>query len=1212
MTRDLLENKLTAAYKFFEGKHNHRNVVRIGHLAEKLINKSYDIAFAGHFSAGKSRLINSFLDADILPSSPIPTSANLVKLCAGTDYARVYFSQGDIYKYLAPYDYELIKDYCRDGNKVSCVELSSSALKIPEGVEILDTPGIDSTDDAHRLATEDAIHLADVIFYVMDYNHVQSEHNFTFTRELTEAGKEVYLIINQIDKYTREELTWDEYKDKVQSSFDAWGVKYRGIFYISLKDPGMEYSQYDLLMELISEKIANRYEGLEESIYSSMKKIINEYIDEIDQQELEANKASREILEGIGPKRLQELKAEYGALIDEKTALNTDWESEFKAGIDKILDNAYLMPTSTRDLARDYLEACQPSFKIGLFGRGKKTMAELQRRKQLFYDDASEKAKAQIEWHLKTFCMEIVRKNHLENVKLQKSIQELSVKPPEQLLTDAMRSGAKLTQDGTYVIKYTENFAEGIKEVARNKAAEVKELIAPGLRGYREGRLKDINKRLDDLNIYQRAWSCVDKAIADNKAVQQEIDDILNADKPVISDINIPDITGNKERMEKIIAPADQKDNRGKIADTKIVESASEKVREHINVTAKADSSFEGKDLKGSERIKAAYLKLQRGAELIGQVPGLEKLADELAERADRLQNKGFMVTLFGAFSAGKSSFANSLLGENVMPVSPNPTTAAINMVLPVDFTHKHGTTEIRLKSSKLLLDDLIRAFKPFDLHPVSLDEAFEMAGKAIQLENNQYQREKTFLRAFINGYANMADRLGSVFESDLEDFRQYAVHEDKSCFVDCIKLYYDCPLTARGITLVDTPGADSINARHTNMSFNFIRTSDVVLYVTYYNHAFSRADREFIIQLGRVKDSFQMDKIFFIINAIDLADSVEEAASVESYVAKQLKTYGITTPQLFSLSSQKILVDKLAGRDVRIPFETRFFSFVDEELSSFAIQAALEEYNKAAAEIKQLIDISKTDRLEKEIKISGLVENKKDIRQMLDSTNDYELVTGLHQEIDELIYYVKQNVFLRFLDFYREAFNPAGFQRNKDSKKQLQDALEQLLESMGFDLSQQLRATGLRVDNYMSRKLFDLQGHINELINDINPELQLTAREYTHNNQLEFQPAFIKLDRSVFSKPLTVYKNPRDFFEGGKTKLLSDMLERLLSDFTDDYLKPEKQKLTEYETVVIKKLFSDVIRRFRQRIGEKIDADISALSGGYDITLLEKLYEQL
>ena len=44
----------------------------------------------------------------------------------------------------------------------------------------------------------------------------------------------------------------------------------------------------------------------------------------------------------------------------------------------------------------------------------------------------------------------------------------------------------------------------------------------------------------------------------------------------------------------------------------------------------------------------------------------------------------------------------------------------------------------------------------------------------------------------------------------------------------------------------------------------------------------YSRADREFLIQLGRVKDTFALDKMFFLINAADLAESEEELEMVK------------------------------------------------------------------------------------------------------------------------------------------------------------------------------------------------------------------------------------------------------------------------------------------------------------------------------------------
>ena len=38
-------------------------------------------------------MINTLMGENILPSSPIPTSANLVKIKSGEDYAKVYFKE---------------------------------------------------------------------------------------------------------------------------------------------------------------------------------------------------------------------------------------------------------------------------------------------------------------------------------------------------------------------------------------------------------------------------------------------------------------------------------------------------------------------------------------------------------------------------------------------------------------------------------------------------------------------------------------------------------------------------------------------------------------------------------------------------------------------------------------------------------------------------------------------------------------------------------------------------------------------------------------------------------------------------------------------------------------------------------------------------------------------------------------------------------------
>src|SRR5690606_32600802 len=135
----------------------------------------------------------------------------------------------------------------------------------------------------------------------------------------------------------------------------------------------------------------------------------------------------------------------------------------------------------------------------------------------------------------------------------------------------------------------------------------------------------------------------------------------------------------------------------------------------------------------------------------------------------------------------------------------------------------------------------------------------------------------QSFLTAFYQGYQKYKNHLGTTMTTDLTQYRKFVGNENQSCFVDSIDLFYDADITRKNVTLVDTPGADSIHARHTDVAFEYIKNADAIFFVTYYNHAFSKADKEFLIQLGRVKDSFELDKMFFIINAMDLANNEDE-----------------------------------------------------------------------------------------------------------------------------------------------------------------------------------------------------------------------------------------------------------------------------------------------------------------------------------------------
>src|SRR5699024_390772 len=155
----------------------------------------------GHFSAGKSSIINELLNRDILPKSRIPTSANIVKITSGDGVAKVYFKEDDPVQYKEPYNIDRIKDYCMYRYTIRQCEINRSYQISPPNRAIFDTPGIEAADEADRLMTESAMHLIDELYDVMDYNYVQSEVNLYFLQEMQKQSVPTYIVINPVDKH---------------------------------------------------------------------------------------------------------------------------------------------------------------------------------------------------------------------------------------------------------------------------------------------------------------------------------------------------------------------------------------------------------------------------------------------------------------------------------------------------------------------------------------------------------------------------------------------------------------------------------------------------------------------------------------------------------------------------------------------------------------------------------------------------------------------------------------------------------------------------------------------------------------------------------------------------------------------------------------------------------------------------------------------------
>ncbi|NSL52653.1 dynamin family protein [Calidifontibacillus erzurumensis] len=1210
-------NRLTAIYMELDAKGDLVNAEKVKQLIDKLRNNEFTIAFCGHFSAGKSTMMNQLMGKDVLPSSPIPTSANLVKIKKGKSYARVYYKNADPVEFPAPYDYEVVKNFAKDGETIESIEISDEDIKLPEGVAIMDTPGIDSTDDAHRIATESALHLADVVFYVMDYNHVQSELNFSFTKTLKDRGKPVYLIINMIDKHNEAELSFHSYKSSVVEAFKTWGVNIDGIFYTSLKDFSHPENEYAKLEQFLISILSKKDELLLNSVMQAAKQLIEDHLQFFDDTNEEVRKNYEAELEHLSEQEKKLLLEELASLeetrknyIDKKINL----KDEFENGLKKILDNAYLMPAATRDLAHSYVEAAQPDFKVGFLFAKKKTEEERKARLQAFYESFKKQVESQLDWHLKDFAVKFFKQNKVDHENFIQTIyEELTVSFQPDLLQSLVKKSAGVT--GEYILNYTNDVSNELKRLYKNRALDIfvegKKLFDPIID-------TELNVVEDKLESYRQYKGAVDGLKALNeKRKQVELKLLGLLTEPLLKDVLDKTDRLLKEWNECFLN-VEIKQMEMKVSDKETVKSEQLQVSVIQEVDAKVESTFgnvlNADDFNVKNRLEKTVTKLNKALGLLQGIKGIHTLAHDMAEKAIRLSNQRFTVALFGAFSAGKSSFANALIGEKLLPVSPNPTTATINKILPANEDYPHGTVLVKIKTEEQIFRDVEQSLALFQKKCHSMDEALTII-QSLSYDGNDPKEKPhySFLKAVQIGYDFIKNHLGELLTVDLKGFEEYVAKEEKSCFVEWIELYYDCPLTAQGITLVDTPGADSINARHTGVAFEYIKNADAILFVTYYNHAFSKADREFLIQLGRVKEAFELDKMFFIVNAADLAKSEEELKLVVDYVGDELKKFGIRFPRIYPLSSKLALEEKLAGSNYdgmnasRIAaFEHAFHSFIMNDLLEISIQSAHEDIKRSVAALDNMIAAAKESDEIKQLKKMKAEQAKSQIIEQLETKEFIVEERSLIQEIEELLFYVSQRSFFRFNDFYNEAFNPSSLRDDgRDLKKAVQGCLEELLGNIGFDLSQEMRATSLRVENHINKLLKDVHGQIEKMIAGIHP-ISLLPPRTRHFDTMEFDNAFAGVKREPFQASLSTFKNPKSFFEQGGKQKLKEQLEQLVKSPVQSYVEKEKTHFIDVYRQLLLEHMQEMIKEIIEEVNDYFEGYLAALSETIDIEKLE------
>lgn len=1186
---------------------------KIAQLYEKTKSHVLHVAFCGHFSAGKSSLINRLCGHPLLPSSPIPTSANVVTIRNGSPGAFVARrGEAGRSKQRDSVGLERLEAFCVNGEEIESVEIRYSLPFLADRMALLDTPGIDSTDEAHMQATESALHLADVVFYVMDYNHVQSEINFAFARRMSEWSKPLYLIVNQIDKHKDHELSFEEYADSVKQAFADWNIHPAGFLFVSVKhphDPHDEWGKLQWLMERLREKA----QPLNEigAIFSLRRLIKQHALVMAERHETEKAGLRERMADDSGHaetlRRYEQVRQETDELKERPLQL----QEHLKREASSTIENANITPAVTRDLAHHYLQSRKPGFKVGLFGGAAKTKSEIDNRLLAFQRDFSEKISVELRRHLHDLLRKTAAAYELDDRQIG-ATSALNIDIPQEWLASQVSAGAVFSNE--YTLNYCRQIASEVRSLYRRKMLELSETLKRYAEQMSQIQLELLQKEAASLQERLSAYLRLQELEQQEEAYERSLLRLTEtkAKRSIIEN-------SGAGAMSALLADLSEYAPQGGdefVPDRKYIEGSEPggPSRNTTNAGAARKDSGTGVDsVENAEislhrrRVAEMANGLDEAAGQLADVPGMQSVSRSLKEKAARLRANRYTIALFGAFSAGKSSFANALIGENALPVSPNPTTAAINRIVPADEEWPHGTVKVSMKAKEAVVRDVRHSLETLGCGWIDMDDALRRISK---LDPTQIpasgKPHYAFLKAVEHGWAEAEADLGRRLRVDLPSFRTYVAQESKSCFVESIELHYACPLTEHGISLVDTPGADSINARHTGVAFNYIKNADAVLFVTYYNHAFSHADREFLLQLGRVKDSFELDKMFFVVNAADLAASEQELAEVVKHVEVNLLSHGIRNPRIYPLSSMLGLQGKRQGDPAELEqsglasFERGFFRFIYEELSQVAVHAAKYELQRAVSTLERWLEGAKADERKRQEETKRLRQAVAQTEPLLKQSADESARSEIAQEISELLYYVKQRIFFRFGELFNAAFNPTRFRNEKLGwKVNVRAAGQEFVRLFTLNLSQEVLATTLRVEQYLNqtaeREYLKKEWQIQQLLPAFAAE-RYEPRTFATPEVDETFGELVLEDRWLQQ----YFKSGKQFFAGGGAAELRTALEQKCAEPVQQYLLRHGETM---ETVFLEQ-YGGWTAQLKAKLAKDVNEHAEGLSGALQMNM--------
>lgn len=465
-------------------------------------------------------------------------------------------------------------------------------------------------------------------------------------------------------------------------------------------------------------------------------------------------------------------------------------------------------------------------------------------------------------------------------------------------------------------------------------------------------------------------------------------------------------------------------------------------------------------------------------------MPLFKRTKQDIHETLTRIDNKLIKIGVFGTFSAGKSSLINALLGEHILVSSPNPTTAATTEISYGDESY------ITLKSQSQLLDEINAVVEYQDMSYSTIEDFIN--SDLEKLKSHLNKNQLAFIQAVEKHYklyVNMLEN-GEKHAINQQELKKWSAEDEYATFVKTvhIALMHDW---LKGKIIVDSLGLHSNNQRHTNETEQILTSSDLILYVSYFNHSFTDNDKAFIEHMKDMNQLNENQALKMVINAADLAESQDDLEAVETYVSDALRQVHLQS-DIFAVSSRNALQAEDKGID---QLKQSIQQFVDVESKSILEQQMihqLQQMDRSYVEMITEFETNKADISRRQQRLTDYKDKQRLQHQLIDATLQHT-----DNEVEEQVYHLNARLKLQLLDDVKSVFNSQMTQNsdfNEEKKVSTRVYLDQIHQRLFLEQS----LITERIKKYFNKQLTEQIAPIVQQLADlhviINPQFNFES----------------------------------------------------------------------------------------------------------------------